>query len=122
MEIIWADQIKALEQRGWSLTEIGRAIGKSPQTISDLKQGRTREPGGMAAVNLHHLHSTGAQPPEAAWHDHPDRDRRPPHIAGYQEPAGRTPLGVVHPFQPDGRRCIRRTRACRNLCGPRPPG
>ncbi len=66
METTWADRIKTLEQRGWSLTEIGRAIGKSPQTVSDLKQGRTKEPGGMAAVNLHHLYSTGARPPEAA--------------------------------------------------------
>lgn len=63
MEITWADRIKALEGRGWSLTDIGRAIGKSPQTVSDIKQGRTKEPGGMAAVQLHHLHSTGAKPP-----------------------------------------------------------
>ena len=64
-DITWANRIKALEARGWSLTEIGRAIGKSPQTVSDLKQGRTREPGGMAAVNLHHLYATGARPPIA---------------------------------------------------------
>lgn len=66
MEITWADRIKALEQRGWSLTEIGRAIGKSPQTVSDIKQGRTKEPGGMAAVQLHHLYATGAKPAAAA--------------------------------------------------------
>ncbi|HDS1091567.1 TPA: helix-turn-helix transcriptional regulator [Stenotrophomonas maltophilia] len=65
MEITWADRIKALEERGWSLTEIGRAIGKSPQTVSDLKQGRTKEPGGMAAVQLHHLYATGARPATA---------------------------------------------------------
>lgn len=63
MDMTWADRIKALEARGWSLTEIARAIGKSPQTVSEIKQGRTREPGGMAAVQLHHLHSTGAKPP-----------------------------------------------------------
>ena len=63
MDTTWADQIKALEARGWSLTGIGHAIGKSPQTVSDLKQGRTKEPGGMAAVRLHHLFSTGALPP-----------------------------------------------------------
>ncbi|TWQ31990.1 helix-turn-helix domain-containing protein, partial [Xanthomonas vasicola] len=53
MDITWADRIKALEEHGKSLTEIGRLIGKSPQAVSDIKQGRTREPGGMAAVRLH---------------------------------------------------------------------
>jgi len=66
LNITWAERIKALEARGWSLTEIGRAIGKSPQAVSDLKQERTKEPGGMAAVQLHHLHSTNAKPPSAA--------------------------------------------------------
>lgn len=56
MEITWADRIKALEEHGKSLTEIGRLIGKSPQAVSDIKQGRTREPGGMAAVRLHKLY------------------------------------------------------------------
>ena len=65
MEITWADRIKALEARGWTLTGIGQAIGKSPQTVSDLKQGRTKEPGGMAAVELHHLYATGAKPATA---------------------------------------------------------
>lgn len=65
MEITWADRIKALEARGWSLTAIGDAIGKSTSAVSDIKQKRTKEPGGMAAVQLHHLHSTGALPPPA---------------------------------------------------------
>ncbi len=56
MDITWADRIKALEEHGKSLTEIGRLIGKSPQAVSDIKQGRTREPGGMAAVRLHALY------------------------------------------------------------------
>lgn len=63
MEITWADRIKALEANGWSLTAIGDAIGKSPQAVSDIKHLRTNEPGGMAAVKLHHLHSTAAKPP-----------------------------------------------------------
>ncbi|UYB51185.1 helix-turn-helix transcriptional regulator [Xanthomonas sp. AM6] len=66
MDTTWADRIKALEARGWSLTEIGRAIEKSPQAVSDIKQGRTREPGGMAAVKLHQLHATDAPPPSGA--------------------------------------------------------
>lgn len=65
MEITWADRVKALEGRGWTLTSIGHAVGKSAQTISDIKQGRTKEPGGMAAVQLHHLYSTGARPPKS---------------------------------------------------------
>lgn len=63
MDKTWADRIKELEARDWSLTAIGRAIGLSPQSVSEIKQGRTKEPGGMAAVKLHHLHSTGALPP-----------------------------------------------------------
>ena len=56
MDITWACRIKLLEEHGRSLTEIGRLIGKSPQAVSDIKQGRTREPGGMAAVRLHALY------------------------------------------------------------------
>ncbi|TWQ40136.1 helix-turn-helix domain-containing protein, partial [Xanthomonas vasicola] len=37
MDILWADRIKALEEHGKSLTEIGRLIGKSPQAVSDIK-------------------------------------------------------------------------------------
>lgn len=66
MEITWADRIKTLEARGWSLTAIGDAIGKSTSAVSDIKQKRTKEPGGMAAVNLHHLYATGAKPPASA--------------------------------------------------------
>lgn len=62
----WAQRIKDLEARGWSLADLGKAVGKSAQAVSDIKQGRTKEPGGMAAVKLHHLHSTGARPPEKA--------------------------------------------------------
>ncbi|MFA8515746.1 helix-turn-helix domain-containing protein [Xanthomonas campestris] len=58
MDMTWSDRIKGLEESGKSLTEIGRLIGKSPQAVSDIKQGRTREPGGMAAVRLHHLHQS----------------------------------------------------------------
>lgn len=63
MDKPWSARITELEANGWSLTELALAIGKSPQALSDIKQGRTKEPGGMAAVKLHHLHSTGAKPP-----------------------------------------------------------
>jgi transcriptional regulator with XRE-family HTH domain len=60
----WADKIAALEDRGWSLTAIARAIGiPNPSSLSDIKQGRSKEPRGMAAVRLHNLFSTGVLPP-----------------------------------------------------------
>ncbi len=62
MDKTWSERIIELEARGWSLVALGLAIGKSAQALSDIKQGRTKEPGGMAAVKLHHLHSTGARP------------------------------------------------------------
>lgn len=58
----WADIVSDLEARGWSLTGLGRAIGLSPQAVSDIKQGRTKAPSGMAAVKLHDLHSRGEGP------------------------------------------------------------
>lgn len=62
----WQEKVVALESRGWSLTAIAEAIGLSPQGVSDIKQGRTKQPGGNAAIELHHLYSTGAKPPAKA--------------------------------------------------------
>lgn len=62
----WSERIAALESAGWSLTELAKTIGMSPQALSDIKQGRSNEPRGMAAVRLHSLHSTGALPPSAS--------------------------------------------------------
>ncbi len=61
----WASVVSDLEKLGWSLTGLGKAIGLSPQAISDIKQGRTKAPSGMAAVNLHRLHLKGEGPPAA---------------------------------------------------------
>lgn len=52
----WACIVSDLEALGWSLTGLGNAIGLSPQAVSDIKQGRTKAPTGMAAVKLHALH------------------------------------------------------------------
>jgi len=52
----WAQKIADLEAAGWSLTGIGQHIELSPQSLSDIKQGRSKEPRGMAAVRLHALH------------------------------------------------------------------
>ena len=62
----WKAKIRALEAAGWSLTGLGEAIALSPQALSDIKQGRTRAPTGMAAVKLHNLYSTSTKPSEAA--------------------------------------------------------
>lgn len=61
----WASVVSDLEQKGWSLTALGRAIGLSPQAVSDIKQGRTKAPSGMAAVRLHQIHERGETPPAA---------------------------------------------------------
>jgi plasmid maintenance system antidote protein VapI len=58
----WKRMILDLEGLGWSLTGLARAIGLSPQAVSDIKQGRTKAPGGMAAVRLYELHSRGEGP------------------------------------------------------------
>lgn len=58
----WALVVSDLEKLGWSLTGLGKAIGLSPQAVSDIKQGRTRAPTGMAAVNLYHLHRRSEEP------------------------------------------------------------
>jgi transcriptional regulator with XRE-family HTH domain len=61
----WAGIVCELEALGWSLTGLGRAIGLSPQAVSDIKQGRTKAPSGMAAVRLHQIHERGEAPPAA---------------------------------------------------------
>lgn len=61
----WAAAVSELESAGWSLTALGKAIGLSPQALSDIKQGRTKAPSGMAAVRLHQIHERGETPPTA---------------------------------------------------------
>lgn len=63
MNKTWSERIKELEALGWSLTALGEVIGLSQQSVSDIKQGRTKAPTGMAAVLLHDMHSTGMKPP-----------------------------------------------------------
>jgi transcriptional regulator with XRE-family HTH domain len=52
----WSARIKQLEEAGWSLTQIASDVGLSVSSISDLKNGRSDQPRGMAAVKLHALH------------------------------------------------------------------
>lgn len=66
----WSERIADLQRNGWSLTALGKAIGLSPQSLSDIKHGRCNEPRGMAAVRLHELHIAGAKPgdlPVEGW-------------------------------------------------------
>ena len=65
MNATWSEKVIALEAAGWTLTALAVACGRSVSWVSDIKQGRTLEPGGMAAVRLHNLHSTGERPPSA---------------------------------------------------------
>jgi len=53
----WAERITELESAGRSLTEIAADIGMSQSALSEVKQGRSKEPRGMAAVRLHELHA-----------------------------------------------------------------
>lgn len=52
----WAERIIELETAGWSLTDIAKEVEASQQAMSELKQGRSKEPRGMTAVRLHELH------------------------------------------------------------------
>jgi transcriptional regulator with XRE-family HTH domain len=52
----WLERVSELEAAGWSLTRLGNEIGLSPQSLSDIKQGRSKEPRGMSAVRLYLLH------------------------------------------------------------------
>ena len=52
----WAQKIASLESWGWSLTGIAKEVGGSPQALSDIKQGRTKEPRGNVGLRLHSLY------------------------------------------------------------------
>lgn len=60
----WQNKVLELEARGWSLTDLAKSTGAHVSSISDLKHGRTKQPRADVALQLHHLFSTGAQPPE----------------------------------------------------------
>lgn len=62
----WSQRVIALEAAGWSLTRLSKELGISQQALSDIKQGRTIEPRGMAAVRLHSLHEELAKAEPAA--------------------------------------------------------
>jgi transcriptional regulator with XRE-family HTH domain len=51
----WSDRIRRLEADGWTLAELAKAVGIAYSTLNDIKNGRTQEPKGMAAVRLYCL-------------------------------------------------------------------
>ncbi len=56
MAINWARVIKDLEDAGLSQGEICDEVGLKPSSLSDIKNGRSAEPRGNAAVKLNDLH------------------------------------------------------------------
>lgn len=60
----WARRIKDLEDLGWSAAGLAEHCGIAYSTLSDIKNGRSKEPRGMAAVLLHALE--GKTPTQAA--------------------------------------------------------
>lgn len=64
----WARRIQRMEASGWTLTELANQLGVAVSTLSDIKNGRTIEPKGMAAVRLFQLdeHLHGALPDQVA--------------------------------------------------------
>lgn len=59
----WKNAVLDMEALGWSLTNLARFVGLSPQGMSDIKHGRTSAPNGMVAVKLHALWQARTPPP-----------------------------------------------------------
>lgn len=65
----WSTRIRDLMAAGMKQSEIGAEVGLATSTISDLANGRTKAPGGEAAIKLHELHQkrcTAATPQSTA--------------------------------------------------------
>lgn len=54
----WSTRIRDLMAAGMKQSEIGAEVGLATSTISDLANGRTKAPGGEAAIKLFELHRT----------------------------------------------------------------
>lgn len=52
----WQTRIEDLQRAKMTLAEIGAEIGLSTSAVGDLATGRTKAPGGDAAVRLYELH------------------------------------------------------------------
>lgn len=57
MDTTWREKVLDLEAKGMTLVQIGAQVGLTTASVSDIKQGRTKNgPTGMAAVRLYQLH------------------------------------------------------------------
>lgn len=68
-ETTWAEKIEALEDHGFSLVEIADEVGLTTASISEIKQGRTKAPTGMAAVHLYQMYERICVAPALAAND-----------------------------------------------------
>lgn len=57
----WKQAVLDLETKGWTLTALAAHVGLSISALSDIKQGRTKEPLGMAAVRLYEMTPTNSR-------------------------------------------------------------
>lgn len=62
MDTNWSAIVEDLCASGMTLKSIGAAIGQSTSAVSELRQGRTKEPNGSAALKLHSLHASRCEP------------------------------------------------------------
>ena len=56
MNTTWQDRIQELKASGMNYASMARSLNVHPSTITDIAYGRTKEPKGDLAVNLHSLH------------------------------------------------------------------
>lgn len=52
----WAQRIRALQQAGLTLAEIGEKVGLATSSVGDLANGWSESPRGEAALKLDKLH------------------------------------------------------------------
>jgi hypothetical protein len=62
----WSKRIRALQQAGMTLAEIGEKIGLATSSVGDLANGWTESPRGEAALKLDKLHRDVCSPEEAS--------------------------------------------------------
>ena len=54
--ITWQTRIRDLQAAGLTLSDIAEEIGIATSSVGDIATGRTKEPGGDAALKLYALH------------------------------------------------------------------
>lgn len=74
---IWTDKIVDLEGAGLSLVAIAEFVGMTPAAVSELKQGRTKEPRFTSATKLLALHVEHCGPGRPPSRGHDDQPPEP---------------------------------------------